>query len=246
MKSCLPFTEAIEGVNISAKCVFCLFISDLDGDAFVGRLVAGISDDTAFADVLVGDAHGDAALGVNELDEVDNLSLVSIRVTIGEGIRDVVGFDASFGGKNERGLGVIVSLNHSVGAHDLDSLIVSVLGIAMQVDGGGDSGGELEQQDDSVIVVHLLNLLEPSLSRGINLNGVLSNQPAMNVDIMGAAVVEDATRGLEEFEGGQRVVARSGADDLNISNLSIDNGLLELHERRVKATLEAAKEGKSL
>lgn len=160
----------------------------------MSRLVASVSDDAAFADVLVRDAHGDASLGADKLNEVDNFSLISLRITIGEGIRNVVGFDTFFGGENEGSLGVIVCLNHAVRTHYFDSLIVAILSIAVEIDGGGDAGRELEHQNNSVIVVHLFNLLEPSLSRSIDLDRILTNQPAVHINIMRAAVVEDSTK----------------------------------------------------
>lgn len=169
-------------------------------------LVTGIGNNSTFANVLVGDAEGDAALGADELDEVDDLGLVSLRVAVGERVGDVVRSDSFLGGEDEGGLGVVVSLDHSVGSHDLDSLIVAVLGVAMQVDGSRNTRGELEKQDYGVVVIHLLDLLEPSLARGVDLNGVLADQPAVNVDVMRAAVVED-TSGFRR-EGQCRVRGR--------------------------------------
>lgn len=42
------------------------------------------------------------------------------------------------------------------------------------------------------------------------------------------------------------MVARGGADDLNVSDGSVVDGLLELHERGIETALEAAEENETL
>jgi len=209
----------------------------------VGRLVAGISDDTALANVLVSDAKRDASLAANEFDEVDDLSLVGLRVAIGEGVGDVVRNDASVGGEDHGGLGVVVSFDHALRAHDFDALIVTVLCVSVEINGGGDARRELQHDHDGVIIVERFNFREPGLARGVDLNGVLTNEPTVNVDIVRAAIVEDAARGLQKFKGRKWMVAAGCTHDLHLANVSIDNRLFQLHEGRVKTTLEATQEG---
>ena len=72
----------------------------------MSRLVASISDDTALANILVSDAERNAALAANEFDEVDDLSLVGLRVAIGERVGDVVRLYYGLNGKHHMTLEV--------------------------------------------------------------------------------------------------------------------------------------------
>lgn len=198
--------------------------------------VASVSDERNATDVFVGQ-FGLSFDAQNQVDEMFEFQTVSVVVSVSESVADLVARNSASSAGDDSSGALVFSLNHALFGRDFNALIVTVSRCAIQIDHSSSARGELEDHNNSVVVVHFLDGTQEGVSSAVHFNRLFAQDPTDDVNIVAAAVVVDTTRGLQELEGRQRVIARSGLDDVDFAEFTALNGLLELNEARIKSSL---------
>ncbi len=198
--------------------------------------MASVSDERNAANVFVGQ-HRLSLNAQNQVNEMFEFQTISVVVSVGESVADLVASNSAGSAGDDGGGTLVFSLNHALFGRDFDALVVSVSGCAIQIDHGSSARRELQDHNNGVVVVHFLDGTQEGVSSAVHFNRLLAQDPTNDVNVVAAAVVVDATRGLQELEGRQGVIARSGLDHVHFAEFTAANGLLELNEARVKSSL---------
>ena len=119
---------------------------------------------------------------------------------------------------------------------------VSIACMTAEIDGSESARREAQRDDDRVVVVQGRNVLVEARAHARDGDRVLADDPAHEINVVAAAVVDDAAAGLEELDRRHGVVARRAAHHVNVANVAALHLLGDGAEVRVKAALVAGEQ----